>query len=61
MKHSRRKHNPSFKAKVALEVLKSQETTVELAHGSSSSYVDKLANLCLNSCEVSIGTLVLPL
>jgi transposase len=31
MKQSRRKHNPSFKAKVALEALKGEETTAELA------------------------------
>ena len=27
MKQSRRKHNPSFKARVALEALKGEETT----------------------------------
>ncbi len=32
MKHSRRKHNPSFKAKVALEALKGEETIAELAN-----------------------------
>ena len=32
MKKSRRKHSPSFKAKVALEALKCEETTAELAH-----------------------------
>jgi transposase-like protein len=31
MKQSRRKHNPSFKAKVALEALKGEETVAELA------------------------------
>jgi transposase-like protein len=31
MKQSRRKHNPSFKAKVALEALKGEEATAELA------------------------------
>ena len=31
MKQSRRKHSPSFKAKVALEVLKGEETVAELA------------------------------
>ena len=31
MKQSRRKHSPPFKAKVALEALKGEETTVELA------------------------------
>ncbi len=31
MKQSRRKHSPSFKAKVALEALKSEETTAELS------------------------------
>ena len=31
MKQSRRKHNPSFTAKVALEALKGEETTAELA------------------------------
>ena len=31
MKQSRRKHSPSFKAKVALEALKGEETTAELA------------------------------
>ena len=31
MKQSRRKHNPSFKAKVALEALKEEETAAELA------------------------------
>ena len=31
MKQSRRKHNPSFKAKVALEALKGEEATPELA------------------------------
>ena len=31
MKQSRRKHSPSFKAKVAMEALKSEETTAELA------------------------------
>ncbi|MDY6917129.1 MAG: IS3 family transposase [Chloroflexota bacterium] len=32
MKQSRRKHSPSFKAKVAIEALKGEETTAELAH-----------------------------
>ena len=32
MTQSRRKHNPTFKAKVALEALKGEETTAELAH-----------------------------
>jgi len=32
MKRSRRKHSPSFKAKVALEALKGEETAAELAH-----------------------------
>ncbi len=32
MKQSRRKHNPSFKAKVALEALKEEETAAELAN-----------------------------
>ena len=32
MKESRRKHAPSFKAKVALEALKGEETTAELAN-----------------------------
>ena len=32
MKQSRRKHSPSFKARVALEALKGEETTAELAH-----------------------------
>ncbi len=31
MKQNRRKHSPSFKAKVALEVLKGEETVAELA------------------------------
>ena len=31
MKQNRRKHNPSFKAKVALEALKGEETIAELA------------------------------
>ena len=31
MKQNRRKHNPAFKAKVALEALKGEETTAELA------------------------------
>jgi transposase len=31
MKQSRKKHNPSFKAKVALEALKGEETTAEIA------------------------------
>ena len=31
MKQSRRKHNSSFKAKVALEALKGEETVAELA------------------------------
>ena len=31
MKQSRRKHSPSFKAKIALEALKGEETTAELA------------------------------
>jgi transposase len=31
MKQSRRKHRPSFKARVALEALKGEETTAELA------------------------------
>ncbi len=31
MKQNRRKHSPSFKARVALEVLKGEETTAELA------------------------------
>ena len=32
MIQNRRKHNPSFKAKVALEALKGEETTAELAN-----------------------------
>ena len=32
MKESRRKHSPSFKAKVALEALKGEETIAELAN-----------------------------
>ena len=31
MKRSRRKHSPSFKAKVAMEALKGEETAAELA------------------------------
>jgi transposase-like protein len=31
MKQSRRKYSPSFKAKVALEALKGEETTAELS------------------------------
>ena len=31
MKQNRRKHTPSFKARVALEALKGEETTAELA------------------------------
>jgi len=31
MKQGRRKHSPTFKAKVALEALKGEETTAELA------------------------------
>jgi len=31
MKRSRRKHNPSFKARIALEALKGEETAAELA------------------------------
>ncbi len=31
MKKNRRKHSPSFKAKVALEAIKGEETTAELA------------------------------
>ena len=31
MKQNRRKHSPSFKAKVALEAIKGEETTAELA------------------------------
>lgn len=32
MKQNRRKHSPSFKAKVALEALKGEETIAELAN-----------------------------
>jgi len=32
MKQSRRKHSPSFKARVALEALKGEETLAELAN-----------------------------
>jgi len=32
MKQSRRKHSPSFKARVALEALKGEETAAELAN-----------------------------
>ena len=31
MKESRRKHSPAFKAKVALEALKEEESTAEIA------------------------------
>ena len=31
MKQNRRKHNPSFKARVALEALKGEDTTAKLA------------------------------
>ena len=31
MKQSREKHSPAFKAKVALEALKGEETTAEIA------------------------------
>ena len=31
MKQNRRKHSPSFKARVALEALKGEDTTAELA------------------------------
>jgi transposase len=31
MKENRRKHNPSFKAKVALEAIKGEETVAQLA------------------------------
>jgi transposase len=31
MKQNRRRHNPSFKARIALEALKGEETTAELA------------------------------
>ena len=31
MKQNRRKHSPSFKARVAMEALKGEETTAELA------------------------------
>ena len=31
MKQNRRKHSPSFKARVALEAVKGEETTAELA------------------------------
>ena len=34
MKQSRRKHSPSFKARVALEALKGEESAAELAHQS---------------------------
>jgi transposase len=32
LKQNRRKHSPSFKAKVAVEALKGEETIAELAH-----------------------------
>jgi len=32
MKQSRRKHNPAFKARVALEALKGEQTVAELAN-----------------------------
>ena len=32
MKQSRRKHSPSFKARVALEAIKGEETIAQLAH-----------------------------
>jgi transposase-like protein len=32
MKQNRRKHSPSFKARVALEALKGEDTTAELAN-----------------------------
>ena len=32
MKQSRKKHNPAFKAKVALAALKGEEITAEIAH-----------------------------
>jgi transposase len=31
MQQSRKKHNPAFKARVALEALKGEETTAEIA------------------------------
>jgi transposase len=39
MKQSRKKHSPAFKAKVALEALKGEDTTVEIAHRSRSTPV----------------------
>ncbi|HLC15344.1 MAG TPA: hypothetical protein VJL89_03860 [Thermodesulfovibrionia bacterium] len=35
MENLRRKHTPSFKAKVALEAIKEQKTSAELAAGQS--------------------------
>ena len=35
MKESRRKHSPAFKAKVALEALKEEESTAEIARACS--------------------------
>jgi len=68
MKHDRRKHSPSFKARVVVEALKGEETTAELASWFEvhldlieSATVDMVESLTAQPLTIADPTLMLPL